>query len=891
MLTPGTRLGPYDIQSVVGTGGMGEVYRARDTRLERTVAIKLLSTRPDGTPQLRAHFEREARTISQLNHPHICTLYDIGETPGAGPDDPPLSYLVMEFLEGETLAERLARGPLPVDRALVFAMQIADALDKAHRKGIIHGDLKPGNVMVTRGGIKLLDFGLSRQRVDGPRPGWSEASTQTVEIAAPGTITGTLQYLAPEQLEGRESDERSDIYACGAVISEMLTGRRAFEGETPAAVIAAIMQRAPTLPGEVVPGIPPAVDHVVATCLAKDPDDRWQHAGDLARELRWLVASPPKPVDPAAAAGASRTSRLWAGIAAVLLLLCLGLVAALVTRRPSALPVVRTSVLLPDGLRFPNPNVINGVGRFALSPDGLRLAFVATEPNGSQMLWVRALDAVAATAIPGTEGAASPFWSADSRQIGFVAQGQLRVVNPSGGAPTTIAAPAFGTTGAWSRDNVILFTPSVGSPLYSVPATGGTPKAVTTLQPDGAEQLHRNPYFLPDGRHFLYVVSAATDGGGRRGLYVATLDGSTPATLLVENAASAKYADGYLVFLRDKTLLAQRFDPDSLALAGEPRTVADEVELSGPSSAAFSLSDTGLLAYQPASGQGSQLLWLDRAGRQVGTVGEPADFGDIELSPDGRQVAVTIIDPATSTRDIWLVDVARGVRTRFTFDRADDVAPIWSHDGTRIVFTSNRGGHFDLYVKPTSGIGMETRLFEDEGDKYPTSWSWDGKAILFWSFNSDGTSIWHLPLNDAAKPTRFLPSPVNPGRFSPDGRHILYYSAESGRSEIYLVPYPIASRRWQVSDAGGSFSRWRADGREVFWVGRDNRLMAATVDATGTDVQVGAAQPLFDARPVGPRYFYDVAPEGDRFLVNSLRPGAGATSIALVQHWIGVLEP
>jgi len=890
VLTPGTALGPYRIVEKIGEGGMGEVYKARDTRLDRTVALKLLTGPADEMASLRERLQHEARSLSQLNHPHICTLYDIAEA-AAEPADAPVSYLVMEYLEGETLVERISRGPLAIDRALAHGAQIADALDKAHRAGIIHGDLKPGNVMVTKSGVKLLDFGLARRRGTALPPDWADAATRSVSLGTPRGVVGTLQYLAPEQLEGHPSDERSDIFACGAVLYEMLTGRRAFDGDTPAAVIADIMRRDLPAISSVIPAASSAVDHVVATCLAKDPDERWQHAGDLAHELRWLSTTAPKeerlvPGRPG--------QRGWQIAAGLLLLSTLGLVALLAsgTRRAEP-PTYRTSILLPDGLRFPTGGTVGGGGRMALSPDGRTLVVVVIDSTGRQMLWLRPLEGQTAMPLAGSEGAASPFWSPDSKSIGFVAQGQLKTIDVAGGDPVLIAASALNTTGAWSRSGDILFTPSASSSLWVVPAAGGAPRSVTKLDETAGDQVHRNPVFLPDGRHFLYVAVGGRNGAppSRRAVYVGSLEANASPVLVLDNASIARYSDNYLLFMRDATLFAQLFDPERVSLSGEPRVVAEQLETGGIAGAgSFTLSDAGLLAYQTPTPAGTQLVWFDRQGRQLGSVGDAADYGDLELSPDGRQAVVSVLDASTNTRDLWIVDVTRGVRTRFTFDRGDDITPVWSRDGSRVLFTSNRTGHFDLYEKAASGIGAETLVYADASEKYPTSWLFDGKTLLYWTFSAADTELKLLSLG-AGHPRTFLSSPVSPGRFAPDGRHVLYYSTESGRSEVYLVPYPAATRKWQISDAGGTFVRWRPDGKEVFYIGRDNKLVATSVRAETDRVEIGQPMPLFDARPAGVRYFYDVAPGGERFLVNTVRGASALTSVTLVQNWSRLLAP
>ena len=864
---------------------MGEVYRARDTRLDRPVAIKILLPHLAESPEFRVRFDHEARAISRLNHPHICTLYDIGEAPGG--DGAPVAYLVMELLEGETLAARLASGPLPVDYALALAAQMAEALDRAHRAGIAHGDLKPGNVMVTKAGVKLLDFGLARPTAPPLGRGWSDADTGTAIAVEPGQVFGSMGYLAPEQLEGRQADARSDVFACGAVIFEMLTGRPAFAGETQAAVIAAVMRQTPTPPSQLRPDVPPGVDRLLAACLVKDPAERWQSASDLARELAWL-AEAPRPM------GHSRPRRLnfWlaAAAAAVLLAAVTGGISWFAAGRQSVRPTVRSSVLLPPGLRFPAARTIGGAGRMALSPDGRRMAFAAIDARGNQTLWVRALDTLTATPVPGTDGASSPFWSPDSAAIAFFAMGQLKTVKLAGGTPMVLASPAFDATGSWNRDGVILFTPSPNAAIHRVPATGGTPAAVTMLDESAGDLLHRNPFFLPDGRHFLFVAVAPRERGatGPRALFVGSLDAGAPR-LLVDRGSLAMYADGHLLFVRDNRLLAQPFDADALTVSGEARPVAEQVAFVGSGSAAFSVSSSGTLAYQP-SDTGSQLVWFDRAGRQLGVLGDPAEYGDVELSPDGRRVVASVLDPALNTRDLWVFDPERGVRSRLTLDPGDDVAPVWSPDGATVLFATNRGGHFDLYRKTVDGVGAETPVLADASEKYPTGWTPDGRAAVFWSFDADRAGLSLLPLAGEQRPSSMLDGFANAGRVAPDGQWLAYHSGQSGVPEVYVVPFPSASRRWQVSSLGGTMPRWRGDAKEIFYASRDNRLMAVAVGEKDGALVPGTPHPLFEARPVGPRSFFAVSPDGQRFLVNSLQ-GDGRSSITLVQNWSAAPNP
>lgn len=863
---------------------MGEVYKALDTRLDRIVAVKVLSGPAEELPALTERLRHEAQSLSRLNHPHICTLYDFAEATGR--DQAPLSYLVMEYVEGETLAARISRGALPVERALAHGAEIADALDRAHRTGMTHGDLKPANIMVTRTGVKLLDFGLSRRRSARLAPNWADAATQSLALPAPSSVEGTLQYLAPEQLEGGVVDERADVFACGAVLFEMLTGRRAFEGDSPAAVIAAIVGGVPPRVGQLVPGVPPGVERVVALCLAKVPDERWQHAGDLSRELRWLATL----LDDAGPRAARPGVRLlwWPVAAGLAVVAALGLaIWALVRERPATMPVLQTSLVLPDGLRF---SAVRGAGPLALSPDGRLLALAAIDAAGVSRLFVRQLDSQGAEPLDGTEGAEGPFWSPDSKSLGFVAQGQLKTVVVGGGRQvTTIAPEAMNATATWNRQGQVLFTPRDGAGLMVVDVTGGAPRTATRLDTAKGEQTHRNPRFLPNGRDFLYVASGRNGSVvAQRALYAASLDDSRSPVRLVENVSGAVYSDGFLLFLRDATLYAQAFDPERLQVGGEPRVLAEHVESGGASAGSFAVSDGGLLAFRPWQ-SGSQLAWFDRQGRQLSVLPDVAAYGDVELSPDGLNAAVSVLDPLTNTRDLWILDLERGVRTRLTSDPGDEVAPVWSADGTRLLFTSNRLGHFDLYEKATSGMDAETLVFADEADKYPTGWDRGSKQVLYWTYSAEGSEMRVLTSGRQA-PRPFLPSPVSPGRLAPHGAHVAYFSAESGRSEVYLVPFPAATRRWQVSSGGGSLARWRADGREVFYLGRDNQLMAAPIDRTTDGVDIGRASALFEARQVGVRYHYDVTPDGNRFLVNITRGASAVSSVTLLQNWPRLLE-
>ena len=669
-LSPGTRLGPYEITAQIGAGGMGEVYKAKDTRLDRTVAIKVLPTHVASDPQFRERFEREGKAISQLNHPHICTLYDVGRQDLT-------DFLVMEYLEGETLADRLVKGALPLDQALTIAIQIANALDTAHRAGIVHRDLKPGNVILTRSGgksaapiAKLLDFGLAK--ANSPAVGGAGLSmlpTTPPNLTAQGTILGTFQYMAPEQLEGQEADARTDIFAFGAVVYEMVTGKKAFEGKSQASLISSIMSVEPAPISSIQPMSPAGLDRVVNICLAKDPENRWQSAHDLASELCWI-----QEAGWGAGVGTLRTRKrtplsqriAWAA-AGLFLLTSLALTFAYFRgSAPSRARPVRLQMVAPANTTFADS--------VAVSPDGNWLAFTATQPDGNSSLWVRSLDSLVARSLPGTEGARQPFWSPDSRALGFFAGGKLKRTELSAGTLQTLAeASPDPRGGTWGRDGTIVFAPSFQGSLLRIAATGGEVSPAIALDSMRMEQTQRWPSFLPDGRHFLYYVSRG--GGEEPGeIFVGSLDQQPPRRVVDSSSLAMFVAPGYLLFVRGKTLLAQPFDVDRLQLNGRPVAIADQLSSSGSTAGlrTFSVSSSGVLAYHVGSGSKTQLAWLDRAGRELGVLGPPADHHAPRLSPDGTRLAENLWDSDSSTNgDIWLTDLARGVASRFTFDPAE----------------------------------------------------------------------------------------------------------------------------------------------------------------------------------------------------------------------------
>jgi eukaryotic-like serine/threonine-protein kinase len=893
-LTSGARVGPYEIISAAGAGGMGEVYRGRDTRLDRTVAIKILPAHLSDNPEAKQRFDREARAISSLNHPNICTLYDVGHQDG-------MDYLVMEFLEGETLAARLAKGPLPPEQVLKYGIEICEGLEKAHKTGVIHRDLKPGNIMLTKAGAKLMDFGLAKAAT-GPPP--SSGLTATLDgawtggtgaseaprgsqgpLTARGTIVGTFQYMSTEQIEGKEADARSDIFALGAVLYEMATGIKAFNGKTQASVVAAILASEPQPISVVRPMSPPALDRVVKVCLAKDPDERFQTVHDLKLQLMWIVDGGSQAGVPAPVA-ARRKNRERGLIAAVVLcgLLAAGGIAGTVIfsrRAESSRKVVRAQIGAPEHYTFTSLNNSNHV---TISPDGNSIAFVA-EGEGKQFLFVRPLHATVAQPLAGTEGAYYPFWSPDSKFLGFFASGKLKKVEASGGVVQTLCDSPFGRGGSWNRDGVILFAPGIHDSIYRVPDGGGQPVAVTKARKPGVYAGGRWPYFLPDGKHFLYVGTEGDDFRGK--LYAASLD-SPDAKLIVEDNSAAAYANGYIFFVKDGNLVAQPFDPDQLSVSGNPVPVAPKLEYyEAKSQGNFSVSENGVLIYRSAYASPSRLVWLDRSGKQVATLGEPANYGLPRLSPDGRTLVIPREDTAEAGKnDLWLVDVGRGTFSRLTFHPAVGYSAAWSPDGNRLAVASLGT---KVQIIPANGSGTPVTVSNDQVAMI-RDWSPDGHTILVQQQNSStGMDVVSLPVSE--KPESLTPvlnsqfDEILP-RLSPDGHWLAYVSNESGRGEVYVVPFPGRVGRWQISNNGVTMNvpglTWSRDGKQLYFRDTAGGLMVVDVQPQGSEFHAGVPRQIFMAaggvRPL------DTAPDG-RILVALQAEQEIASPITLVLNW------
>jgi Tol biopolymer transport system component len=836
-----------------------------------------------------------------LEHPHICSVYDVGEQDGT-------SYLVMQLLEGETLATRLVTGALPLDEALRYAIEIAGALDRAHRAGIIHRDLKPANIMLTRTGAKLLDFGLAKSAAPAVSvTGLSMLPTTPPGLTARGTMLGTFQYMAPEQLEGQQADARTDIFAFGAMLYEMITGRKAFQGKSPVSLIGAILKDQPPPISDPQPLAPPALDRVVRTCLAKDPDERWQSASDLQRELKWLAEEQPdtRPSGPLPRAARARVGLIWLA-ASIALSTVVGLLVVFLLRTPSqTTAAIRFEISPPAGTRFgggpANPHP-------AVSPDGRRVAFTVVDASNRGVIAVRKLGDEQAHVVPGTQGIrlgsgtgnGLPFWSPDSRFIGFFADGALKKVDVTGGPAQTLCRVSTGEGGAWNGDGTIVFAPDLKGGLFRVSDAGGTPIPVTKLDEARNEQSHRFPWFLPDGRHFLYLAMPNTT------LFIGSLDSPQREELFAVQS-KAVYADGHLLFMRSGSLLAQPFDTTRLRVTGEAFPIAEDVGVNiAMARAAFSVSSNGVLTYRALPTVAStQLTWVDRSGIPNGVVGEPAIQRVPQLSPDGKRVSVNVLDPSTNRNDVWIWEVARGVRTRFTFDEADEVGALWSPNGDRLIFNSRRSDQsFSMFQKTSSGVaGAQAVLPDDTRSSFATSWSRDGRFILFDTMSGSlRGDLWVVALEGDRKPIQLTQTPFDEGnaRFSPDGLWIAYQSNESGQDEIYamtFVPDQTASppaiqpsRGSVVSKDGGIQPRWRRDGKELFYLSGDG-LMAVPVNGQGSALEFGTAQRLFEidtSSQLGRGY--DVSADGQRFLINKLVDDDRRLTMTVVVNWTAGLS-
>ena len=889
-LQAGDKLGPYEILAPLGAGGMGEVYRARDPRMGREVAVKM------AFEHFTERFSREVRAVAALNHPNICHLYDVGP-----------NYLVMELVEGPTLSDRIKEGPVPLEETLTLAKQIADALEAAHEKGIVHRDLKPANIKVRPDGtVKVLDFGLAKMAEPtdvSARP--EQSPTLTLDSTRVGMLVGTAAYMAPEQARGKPVDKRADIWAFGVVLCEMVTGRQLFHGDDITSTLAAVVLKEPDL--ELVPA---KLRLVLRRCLEKDPKRRLRDISGvelLLEEAELLPATTPSTSVPL------RRGWLWPGVAAALLVSLAALSFFHFRETPPIVQPMRFELAAPASNRYTN--------FLALSPDGRKIAFSAIGLDGRVRIWVRALETVEARAVALTTGgnAPYPFWSSDSRFIAVQIGGKMKKVEAAGGPEQTICDTPLGFLGgAWNQDGTIIFGSNRG--LMRVPAAGGEPVPLTAVDSSGQESAHVGPAFLPDGRHFLYLRRSNRDQ--TNGIYVGSLDAKPEQQdhrRLLAASLPAAYAtsgydkgSGHILFLRESTLMAQPFDARKLALTGDANVVAEPV--ASAQLGFFAASANGVLAYRAAAGGlavRGQLTWFDRAGKSLGTVGEPGLYNTVALSPDGTRAAVSRNDPEASREssgtgangnvDIWLHEFSRGTSTRFTFDRGQEFMAVWSPNGSRIIFSSDRDGSVNLYQKVSNGAGTEEALLKSNERKYAYDWSQDGRFLLY-AVAGPKSSLWVLPLTDDQKPKAYLQTESNThqARFSADSRWVAYTSDESGQNEVYVRPFPSASGgKWMVSNGGGSQPRWRRDGKELFYISADSKLVSVEVAAASGSFQAGIPKALFAAPIFGGATVlnvtrYDVTADGKKFLINSLptetTSAAPSPPIIVVLNWAAGLK-
>ncbi len=908
-LTSGTKLGPYEILSPLGAGGMGEVYRAKDTRLDRTVAIKVLPAHLSSNPELKQRMEREAKAISALQHANICTLHDIGSQEGT-------DFLVMEYLEGQTLADRLAKGPLPLDQVLKIATEIAQALEKAHQRGIIHRDLKPANIMLTKAGAKLMDFGLAKPEMSiAPQAvGPFTPSTPTMNLASltaavspltqKGSIVGTFQYMAPELLQGAEADARSDLFSFGCVLYEMITGRRAFEGKSQLSVFTSILEKDPDPITAAQPQAPAMLDRVVRACLAKDPADRIQSAHDVAMDLRWIVESTTvESTQTGSAKSSVQFNKSWAAALAAVAFVFIALAAFAGYRwAKSSEQTVSLHAEIPPPDKFTMDATGDAGGMPVLSPQGDKIAFVA-HSGENKLLWVRSLNSDSAQALEGTAGAAHPFWSPDGRYIGFFASGKLMKIAATGGPITTVADAPNSRGGSWSANDVIVFAPDFAGSLTKVSAQGGTPSPATVV--DRAKHTtHRWPWFLPDGKHFVFLATSHTGGDPKQnGIYFGSVD-STETHLILAADSAAQFASGYLLYRANTALVAQPFDPQKGILSGSATPLVSNLRDDvGVWRSIFAVSQNGLMVYQVGSTDSakSHLVWFDRSGKTLAdydpqettttNVRSLLGVRDVRLSPDNKRVAFA------SGTGIWTLDLERKTKTRITFDQQVVQEPSWSPDGKSLIFSvlvTSGGGNVEIRSKSADGSGAEKTLVEQNNYHSP-AWSPDGKYLTYlWGDGEKMVSVWIRPVNGDAKPVAAVQPPsaqsnLSAYRISPDSHWVAYASDESGQQEIYITTFPEGKGKWRVSANSGAYPAWSASGKELFFKDLTDNIFVCTVTPKGSDVEVGAPQRLFHGASPGIGVSFDVSSDGKRLLVNHSEEES-QVPLQLVTNWPAELK-
>ncbi len=888
-LAEGSKLGPYEIISLTGSGGMGEVYKAKDTRLDRIVAIKVLPPELTSNPDIKLRFEREAKSISSLNHPNICILFDIGNQDG-------VEYLVMEFLEGKTLFERLQEGPLTNDELIKYSLQIVDALDKAHKQGLIHRDLKPSNVMLTKEGAKLLDFGLAKLQAPVTGLGGnSDVTRTTTPLTEKGSIIGTLQYMSPEQLEGEEADSRSDIFSFGAMLYEMVTGKRAFTGGSKASLIASVLKEQPKAVSEIQPLAPPMFERIIKQCLAKDKDDRWQTAGDLKHAIEWIAEGGSQVGIPRTVSRKRKLrERVGISLTFVLLLstLYLGYEYAMNAMQPQE--VVKSYINPQEGFRY--ANYVGG--QFALSPDGTKLAYAAvdTTAGSKRQLWIQSLNSLSAISLPGTENARFPFWSPDSRYVAFFDDNNLKKILATGGPALTLCKADQGRGGSWNKEGLILFSPEQDEVIHKVASAGGESVPITVKDTIFDDYTHRWVQFMPDGDHFIFHARTGSPGGSDKDATCLSSLSEGKVTRLFKARSNAVYANGHILYNNENILMSIGFDENSFELIGEAVPLAEKVSyIKRWSKGIFTTSNNGKLIYRSGEvASGSQLYIQNRQGDILDSVGSKETQYVPALSPDEKFVASEITDEGSSKVDIWIYNLQRGIKTRFTFDSTDQSASVWSPDGSQIAFAHEKeNGGIDIVVKNSNGTGKEKILYESEYESFPFSWSSDGRFIAFMIDEPNyGNDIWILPLDTTKEAYPFLNTPFQEllPMFSPDGRWLAYFANESGKMEVYVTAFPQAGSKWQVSINTGVAPRWSADGKELFFVNDiNNMLSVAEVDGTGSSFEVGKVTELFKLNTTQGTGF-DVFKDGQRFLTNQLGETKNESPVILVQNWPAELE-
>jgi serine/threonine protein kinase len=929
----GQAIGHYIVLVALGVGGMGEVYLAEDMRLQRKVALKLLPPWLTYDRDRLRRFEKEASAASVLNHPHILTIYEIGQVDGR-------PFIAMEFVDGETLRQWRAGRIVQSGDVLTVAEQVASALAAAHAAGIVHRDLKPENIMVRRDGyVKVVDFGLAKWATPCADSTQALAPGLDTTETTPGVVLGTVRYMSPEQARGLQVDARTDLWSLGVVLYEMLTGCVPFEGPTPSDVLAAILGQEPPPVSRYASEVPEALAWIVTKALTKEREERYQTAREMladvrrlrqrlevaatlersvrpladsgatvaaSRPARPLTQVEPTPPPPNAAYLAREVKQLKRKVILALAVLVMAMAGIVFERYTSLGRSFRRTSAVSTSTRFtiafPEHTRLTGAESPIISPDGHYLVFSASPSEGGPVrLWLRPLDSLEAQPLRGTEGASSPFWSPDSRFIGFFDNRKLKTVAISGGPVQTLASViASHGDGTWNRAGVILFAPSHTEGLFRVPASGGAVMPVTTLDASRKEMRHMYPSFLPDGRHFIYLVESAQQE--HTGLYVGSLDSKATKRVLKISERTVYAPPGYLLFTRQRTLMAEPFDANRLQVIGEPFPLAERTGYSiSPSGLLFSVSETGTLAYQDVARERRQLVWFDRGGTPLGPVGQAGAQSTVTLSPDEKRAAIVRDDPQTGNRDIWIVELARGTSLRLASDDGWDWYPVWSPDGSRIVFASNRDGVHNLYHKPASGTGSDEELCQSRDWKYPSDWSADGQSIVYQvAATKTHSDLWVLPLSGERKPFPFLQTEFSEEhpQFSPDGRWLAYTSNESGTPEIYVQSFPASGGKWQVSTHGGSHPRWRGDGKELFYLDvHGKKLMAVTIKGDAYTFEADSPVALFDVH-VGRfhsgifagMYQYDVTADGQRFLVNTLVEDSPAPPITVVLNWTAGLK-